>query len=711
MKRYLFADFETRSRVDLRKTGVDVYARDPSTRVLMLSTALNGEDTKLWLPHKRPELPAALRALIEDPDVIIVAHNAAFERAIFEHVLGIKIPACRFLCTMAMAYCLALPGNLDQLTRDALRLPVRYQKNAEGKKLIQLFCKPRPKNQITAKNPREFNDWESHPVEWARFCAYCHQDTVSERKVFQVLRAFFPNIDETFALWAYDQDINQEGYPLDLELIEGAIKIAARAKVEFTKKMKEMTGLANPNSNAQAVEWLRDRGYPFASIKKDRVKIALADFKAEMTKEAKDFLALRSQATKTSVMKYTAMLRAVADDGILRNTLQFCGAGRTGRWAGRVAQLQNLPRPVKAVEEHLDYVRQVIRDNDYETLEFLFGNPLDVLTSSIRSAIAAPPGKVLNVCDLSAIELCVLAWISNCAFWLDVLAKKLDPYKAFGVHYLDKPYDEITKAERNECKPAALGCGYRLGGGTLVGDYPDQKKTGLWAYAESMGVQLTKEAAEKAVAIYRNLSPEVKQMWYDLENAARDCIRDKMPRTVGMFVFDIKPPFMRIRLPSGRHLFYCRPMVKLIQRPVYELNDDPESPNYGQPLKNEFGEPIQATDRNGVLVYTEKWETSYEGVHQTSKKWVRMDTHGGKLVENIVQAIARDILVFGMLKAREAGFNIVGHVHDELISLDDADDAAHTPKQLEACMTVIPPWAEGLPLDAHGFASPFYKKD
>jgi DNA polymerase bacteriophage-type len=193
----------------------------------------------------------------------------------------------------------------------------------------------------------------------------------------------------------------------------------------------------------------------------------------------------------------------------------------------------------------------LIRDADIDTLELLFGNPLDVLVSSIRSAIIAPPGKVLNVCDLSAIELCVLAWISGSEFWLNVLKEKLDPYKAFGVHYLNKPYDEITKDERNECKPPALGCGYRLGGGDLVGAYPDQKKTGLWGYAESMGVQLTREQSHRAVEIYRDLSPEVKQMWYDLENAARDCIRDGQPRKVGLFTFDIKAPFMRIRLPSG----------------------------------------------------------------------------------------------------------------------------------------------------------------
>jgi DNA polymerase len=286
-----------------------------------------------------------------------------------------------------------------------------------------------------------------------------------------------------------------------------------------------------------------------------------------------------------------------------------------------------------------------------------------------------------------------------------VLREKKDAYKSFGVHYLGKPYDEITKKERNECKPAALGCGYRLGGGDLVGEYPDQTKTGLWGYAASMGVQMTRDAAKKAVAVYRQLSPEVVQLWYDLENAARDCIADQQPRRVGMFVFDIQKPFMRIRLPSGRHLFYCRPKVerKKVEYIVYE--DDGVTP------KTEW---VGDLDTGSMQIVTEvdyKWQMTYEGVHQTSKKWVRMDTHGGKLVENIVQAIARDILVHGMLKARDAGFNIITHVHDELVSLDDEDDTDHNHLALEDCMRDVPPWARGLPLDAHGFQSQFYKKD
>lgn len=705
MKRYAFCDFETRSKADLKKVGTPVYARHPSTRVLMLSLAVDDGPVRRWEPHRRPSVPETLLALIEDPDVIFVAHNAAFERAIFEHVLGIRIPPERWICTMAMAFALALPGALGQLVRDALKLGAEYQKIAEGHRYIQVFCKPRPRNHITEKNPREFNDWNSHPNEWADFCGYCDQDVVAERKVFRILRKFFPNLDETFDLWSFDQEINDQGYPLDLDLIQGAIALANEAKDRFKQEMIELTGLRNPNSNAQFTEWLRARGYPFASIAKGRVKIALDDFGEQMHEDAVKALKLRLKSTKTSLKKFDAMIRAVCDDGILRNTLQFCGAGRTGRWAGRVAQLQNLPRPVKHVEKHLDYVRDLIRDKDFDTLELLFGNVLDVLVSSIRSAIAAPEGKIIHVCDLSAIELCVLAWITGCEFWLDVLKRKLDPYKAFGVHYLEKPYDEITKEERNECKPPALGAGYRLGGGELVGQYPDQTKTGLWGYAASMGVNITKKQSTRAVQVYRDLSPEVVQMWYDLENAARDCIADQKPRRVGMFVFDILAPFMRIRLPSGRHLFYCRPAVKKIRMPVYVRDEE------GNMVYDDRGRPIPKLDKDGKPEFFNKWEISYEGVHQNTKAWVRMDTHGGKLVENIVQAIARDILVCGLKNARDEGLTVIGHVHDEIITLETEGDEMHGMEVLRDCMKRVPEWAKGLPLDAQGFSTKFYKKD
>jgi DNA polymerase len=703
VKRFLFLDFETRSKANLKKVGVDNYARHESTRVLRLAAALNDGAVGLWLPHLAPSMPAKLRALIEDPDVILVAHNAAFERAILNHVLGFNLPASRFICTMAMALSLSLPGALDQLVRDALQLKAEYQKLAHGKKFINRFCKPRKPSK---NNPKEFNDWETHPEEWEDGCTYCKQDVIAERKVFLILRKFFPDLGEVFALWAYDQDVNNAGVPLDVDLIRGAIEITNIAKARYTKLLRDLSGLKNPNSVQQFLPWLQERGYPFASSKANRVKIAIDDFGDKMTDDCLEFLRLRIESNKTSLKKFNAMLLAMCEtDHVLRGMLQFCGAARTGRWGGRVVQLQNLPRPLKHVEAFLDDVREHIRNGDYDALELLFGKPLDVLVSSIRSAIAAPPGKVLNVCDLSAIELCVLAWISQSKFWLNVLREKKDAYKSFGVHYLGKPYDEITKKERNECKPAALGCGYRLGGGDLVGEYPDQTKTGLWGYAASMGVQMTRDAAKKAVAVYRQLSPEVVQLWYDLENAARDCIADQQPRRVGMFVFDIQKPFMRIRLPSGRHLFYCRPKVerKKVEYIVYE--DDGVTP------KTEW---VGDLDTGSMQIVTEvdyKWQMTYEGVHQTSKKWVRMDTHGGKLVENIVQAIARDILVHGMLKARDAGFNIITHVHDELVSLDDEDDTDHNHLALEDCMRDVPPWARGLPLDAHGFQSQFYKKD
>ncbi|MDQ3038779.1 MAG: hypothetical protein M3R16_03100, partial [Pseudomonadota bacterium] len=276
---------------------------------------------------------------------------------------------------------------------------------------------------------------------------------------------------------------------------------------------------------------------------------------------------------------------------------------------------------------------------------------------------------------------CVLAWLTNCKFWMEVLRDRLDPYKAFGVHFLGKPYEDITKQERNWCKPGALGAGYRLGGGFLeIDKNGDEKKTGLWGYAESLGVKLTQAQAKRATEVYRELSPEIVNFWYDLENACIAVITDKQPRTVRGLLIDLKAPFLRIRLPSGRHLFYCRPKVETVR------------------VKGEDG-------------YFNTTNMTYEGVDQYTKQWSRQSTHGGKLTENIVQAIACDVLTHGFTEALDEGFDVRGHVHDEDITLCPLDDTEHTVERLCEVITRAPEWAEGLPLSAAGYEGDFYRKD
>lgn len=678
----LHLDFETRSKANLKKTGAVKYARHPSTRVLMLGFAVDDHDVHIWLPHLGP-MPEKLRQMLLDPKVKIIAHNAAFERAILLHVLGIDVALERFICTQAMALSLALPADLDTLTGPALRLPADMQKDREGKRLIKLFCKP---NEPTKKNPQAWNDWNTHPEDWEKFCAYNRQDVISERKVHSILSRYVTDIDEMVRLWALAQRINERGVHIDTEIVRGAQIVAAEAKAHYQKVMIELSGLANPNSPTQALAWLQRHGYPYNNMRKERLKMALDYHRDELSEAGAEFIKLRLDAAKTSVTKFAAMEEAEIGSR-LYGMFQFRGAGRTGRFGGRIVQLQNLARPDKQIEPHIAAAREMLREADYESCAAFFDNPLDVVKTCIRPTICAPDGKRLVVADYSAIELVVLAWLTGCEFWLDVLRKGLDPYKSFGVHFLSKPYDEINKKERNECKPGALGAGYRLGGGFLSTDKNgDITKTGLWGYAESLGVELTQAQAARAVEVYRELSPEIVNFWYELEYAVLDVIRDQKPRKVRGLVIDVRAPFLRIRLPSGRHLHYCRPKIE--RRKVRAGNDENGNPKF-----------FDATNM------------TYEGMNQTTKKWEREATHGGKLTENIVQAIALDLLNNGLTEAEDDGFNVILHVHDEIGTEEFSDDIQHDVKRLIEVISRRPEWAPDLPLAAAGYESPWYKKD
>jgi DNA polymerase len=417
------------------------------------------------------------------------------------------------------------------------------------------------------------------------------------------------------------------------------------------------------------------RGYPFSDLKKDRVAKALADYTWSMDEAAVRVLELRQQAARTSIKKYVAM-QNVHVRGRLRGAFQFMGASRTGRWAGRVVQLQNLPRPDKALEDFMLEVREMIDAKDLELIHTIFDRPMNALAASIRSAIKAPHGHKLIVADLSAIESRVLGWVAGCETLLDVFRRGLDTYKAFAVYLFHKPYEEITKAERDLSKPAMLGAGYRLGGGNEVGEYPDVKKTGLWGYGESMGIKMSQEEALYAVNVFREVYLEIVQLWYDLERAVFEAMRTQAPQRVGMLQIDIKPPFLRIRLPSGRYLHYLRPRIENVT------------------MKTKDG-PVQRKN------------LTYEG-YDLKNNWTRLSTHGGKLTENIVQAIARDILAVGIANAKKAGFSIVGHVHDEIIALEP-EHTMLTVEDLEHCMTDMPAWAN-LPLRAEGYEATVYRK-
>lgn len=668
---HLHLDWETASRADLKKCGLDVFSRHKTTKAVMLNYAFDDGPVRLWEEHKGP-LPRGIRQALVDPDVTKIAHNAQFELAICENVYGLAVDPAQWQCTMVMSLSLGMPAALAQLARDALALPKEFQKDPEGDRLMRLFSFPKSK-----ATP------ESHPEEWISYCRYGGQDVVTERKIYKILRAYVKNPARLFREWCLDQKINRAGLPVDEPFIFSAQRIALAEKARYLKLMQEHTGLANPNSTKQIQPWLQDRGYPFASLAKNRVQIAVKDFGDKITDEAKHAIELRLESNKTSTAKFDAILRA-SYGSRLRNTYQYMGAAATGRYAGRILG-QNMPRPWGEIEDYLPAVRQMIEEEDTEALLGFFGKPLECVVSSIRSSIAAPRGKKLVVADLSSIELVVIAWLTGCTFWNGIVASGKDPYKAFAEKWLGVPYDQVESWMRKLSKPPALGCGYRMGPGREVGTYPDVEKTGLWGYAANMGVAMTKDQCKAAVRIYRDLSPEICQWWRDLEEAAMDCVASREPQRVGSTVFDYMRPFLRMRLPSGRFIHYCKPRLEMVEM---EFEDE------------DTGE-IKTMRKKGL---------TYERLSQTSNKWVRRPNHGGRFIEQAVQGIARDILQHGLNQSDAKGFEVIGHYHDEILTLTDVDGGL-TLEDLIECMTGnLPPWAKTMMVNAEGYEDSFYHK-
>ena len=676
----LSLDFETHSLVDLKSCGLDVYARDPSTKVLMMAYQIDMEDglapgvVHCWEPHLGP-MPPKIREMIENPKVQKCAFNAGFEIAMCTHVLGLKTTPADWWCTQVMSLSLGLPADLDQLLRAALQTDHKYWKDARGTALMRMFS-----------FPKSTATWETHPAEWQEYVNYCKQDVVAEVKAFTIMRKYIPDMGKLFDRWALSEKINKRGLPVDIDFINSANRLAEISKAEYKTILKESTKLDNPNSTKQVLAWLTERGYPFASIAKNRVKIAMKDFEERIAQEAHEFIAVRLESNKTSLAKYNAIKRA-SWRGRLRSTFQYLGAAATGRYAGRILG-QNMPRPWGEVEEWLPECRQMIAEENLDDIKFFFGKPLEVLSSSIRSAIATQPGKKLIVADYASIELCVIAWWTNCSFWQGVVESGQDAYKAFAVRWFGIPYEQVTKAMRKLSKPPALGCGYRMGAGRETGTYPDTEKTGLWGYSANMGVDMTKQQCKEAVNIYRELSPEIVQAWYDVENAALECVRTGEPQQAGMLSFDMRKPFLRMRLPSGRYIHYCRPKIEQVAI-EYEV-EDPET---------------------GELTVETQWKTglTYERLSQASKKWVRRSQHGGRFAEQATQGIAYDLLQDGIENAEKAGYPVVGHYHDEILAEVD-EDGPQTLEGLVAEMVKLKPWAHGMHVRAEGYEADFYRK-
>lgn len=672
----LNVDYETKSEIDLIARGLDVYRKHPSTAVTIIGYSINGSKSTAHDLTYGGKAPAEFYEALRDPHVMKKAFNAQFERVITRDVLKIPTEPHHWRCTQVLAYELGFAGPLGTIGQ-AMRLGDDALKKKRGKALIKMFSGPQ---RVTPRQPHRWLDALTNPDEWEEFVDYCRQDVVAEMEIERRLSRYYVQPTE-WEMYAIDQIINDRGLPVDTQLVVNAVEMAARRKSEILVDMKRLTGLPNPGSDKQMLEWQRDRGYPFEDLQKNTViKVVREAEENGIEPEALKALKMRSKFKKTSIKKYDTILQVLGEGERFRYPLQFCGASRTKRWAGRKVQIQNLPRTPKAIEEPgpLETATNYLRNNDYDMLDLYAGEPMDTLSGLLRSAFRAPDGQKLVVCDLSSIETAVIAWLAQCGRLLDVFKQGLCPYRDFATLFFNLPYEETLGAPRTKSKPAVLGCGFRLGGGNQL---PDGKKTGLWAYAESMGVMMTRDQAHAAVGVYRNNFVEVCGLWTEYERAVKRCLLTKGTEQVGGITFSYHKPFMMVRLPSGGCLYYYRPRIdKKVMRSSKE--DD-------------------------------TWVTEglfYEGM-ATGGKWTQLDSHGGKLVENFVQAIARDILKAGLRRAHHDGFNIIAHVHDEIICLQDEDDPYYTLARLRDHMIKALPWAQGLPLNAAGWEGKFYRKD
>lgn len=648
--RTLFIDIETYSSADLPAVGVYKYAESEDFDILLLGYAWDDAPVEVVDLTVDP-FPEDVRSALYDPSVIKIAHNSQFERVCLSAYLGEQIQPGAFEDTMIMASWCGLPLSLDMVGK-ALGLSEEESKMKEGKALLRRFCQPR---KPTKGNPKTRLGREDDPESWAVFIEYNRRDVEVERTIYKRLRKWRPD-DSEFKLWALDQLINDRGMGVDLQLAHNAIEIGEAYRERLLTRAQEISGLDNPNSTEQIKTWLREQeGVTVTSLNKKVVADVVAGLSDEKCRE---FMALRSEFSKASTKKYEAIERSACSDGHIHGCFQFVGAGRTGRWAGRLVQLQNLP------QNHLpdlDSARKLVRAGDAEGLELIYGDVQSTLSELIRTALIPEPGQKFIVADFSAIEARVIAWIAQEQWRLDVFREGGDIYCASASQMFHVPVEKhgVNGHLRQKGKVAELGLGY--GGGVSA----------LKAFgADRLG--MSDEEMAETVDKWREASPHIVALWRSLEHAAIRCVKRQSPTlsTVGRIRFDFEDGALFMTLPSGRRIAY-----------------------WGA----EFGE-----DRFGNKGLT------YLGTDQKTKKWSRQSSWGGKLSENLTQALARDCLKEAMLRLTENGYDIRGHVHDEVII-----SCPMSAKVEDVCalMGANIPWAPGLLLRADGYETPYYRKD
>lgn len=658
----LHIDVETFSSENIKNSGAYRYCESLDFEILMVAYAFDDGPVHIWDIASETPVSELFHKYLRDPEVQKHAHNANFERNVFKN-LGYDIPINEWHCSAIKAGYCGLPLSLGQISK-ALQLGDKG-KLAEGYALIKYFCIPcKP---TKANGHRHRNLPEHDPEKWERFKLYCINDVEAEREIVKILSGYeSPQMERDN--YILDQEINDRGILVDVDMALSAYEMDQKHSAMLLEQIKELTGLENPNSPAQLKGWLSNAtGTNVTTLAKDSLP-TLIEMAGAGTVAAK-VLKLRGKASKTSIKKYLAMINCVCEDQRAHGLLQFYGASRTGRWAGRLVQLQNLP------QNHLDDLegaRKVFASGDYELAKILYENISSTLSQLIRTAFIAKPGHTFAVADFSAIEARVIAWLAGETWREEVFNTHGKIYEASAAMMFGVPLEEVTKGSdyRAKGKVAELALGYQGSVGAL-------KQMG----GEKMG--LSEDEMRTIVQKWRGKSPAIVELWKKVEAAAIIATRKRKAVTVARFkglIFEADGTVLTIQLPSGRKLFYYGPQI------------------FKKSTKTKYGQ----------------WERDalrYKGMDQTTKQWGWVDTYGGKLTENIVQAIARDLLSDSMLRVNAHGYKIVMHVHDEMVCEVPEDDAADDLRILENIMGEPIPWAEGLPLAADGYVTPFYKKD
>lgn len=676
--RHLSIDIETYSEADITKVGAYRYCDDPSFEILLIAYSFDDDrEIGIDLPNivdltskefqaemqrtidlvgdndeveyiRICALPNDLADALQDSNVVKHAYNANFERTALAKYFGLEMPPEQWECTMVHSATLGLPGSLGKVG-EVLGFEEDKAKDKEGKALIQYFCKPcKP----TKTNGGRTRNLPEHDLDkWEKFKSYCQQDVTAEIAIAERLAKWKPT-DKEHTLWCLDQKINDMGVKLDMPFVNGIVEFDEKHREELLEEARKITNLSNPNSNAQLITYLADQGIDTKSVDKENVARLLKETESDV----KRVLEIKQELGKTSTKKYITMQDCICSDGRLHGSLQFYGANRTGRWAGRLVQVHNLP------QNHIDDIelcREVVAEKDFESAELLWGQLPFILSQLIRTAFVAPDGKRFIISDFSAIEARVLAWLAGEQWRIDVFNTHGKIYEASASQMFHVPLENIKKGSklRQQGKIAELALGYGGGFGAIKVMDKDES--------------IPEEEIPLLVSNWRKANPHIVKFWNMVEQAAKTAIREKRVIKTKWLTFRYEDNVLFVKLPSGRSIAYWDAHI--------------------------------GNNRKGME------SILYGGVDQTTKQWVGdVETYGGKLTENIVQAVARDCLAEKMLQVDALGLDIVMHVHDEMI-IEASPEIKN--EAITDIMGVPIEWALGLPLRGDTYDTPFYKKD